>query len=49
MTIICCVCGKILKWTIKDIGCVSHTYCKPCMKKFREDNGLKPECLEVRK
>lgn len=48
MQVVCCVCGKILRWTIKDIGIVSHTYCKECMKKFREDNGLPRECSEIR-
>jgi len=40
MIVVCCVCKKVLKKTSKDKGIISHTYCKDCLKKFREDNGL---------
>lgn len=48
MTRICCECKKVLSVTIKDLGVVSHGYCKKCLKEFREANGLTPEPLEIR-
>ena len=48
MIVICCVCHKILSEVKKDPGVVSHGYCKECMKKFREANGLKKARSEVR-
>lgn len=40
MIVICCVCHRVLKETDKDKGVISHSYCKKCLKKFREENGL---------
>lgn len=49
MIVICCVCKKVIREDKSvDKGVISHTYCKPCLKKFREDNNLKSnDCEEV--
>lgn len=47
MIIICCVCKKVIKRDEKsDKGVISHGYCKSCLRKFREDNKLKPKPLK---
>lgn len=41
MIVICCVCKKVIREDESvDKGVISHTYCKPCLKRFREENNM---------
>jgi len=49
LIVICCECHRVLKEVKKDPGVISHGYCKECLKKFREANGLKKAHSKVRR